>query len=364
MAHGLEAAYLIAGTDRPKVDRAVERLRARFAPEAVELHAAGELAGEDAVASCNALGLFGGGGRLIVVEGVEAWKARRREGGRRLPARAGARDDARARRRRARQGRAAREGVSAAKGELLLWDVPKRALQQLDRASSSASTARAPSPRPAARCSSSSARRCTTSPPRSTSSRPGRPASASAPPTSSAWSRPAPRRRNFALTDAFGARDLVARAPRLGGACSSAAATRARGRSRASPRSSPATSRGCAAAQALEARGVASKDAAARAQAASLLRRRSSTSRRATTPPRSSTRRPSRLAELDHALKGGSHLAPELELERTLIEITAPPAARPGGGANPRAGRTRHGSPSARALRTAVRCDAPELALS
>ena len=33
-----------------------------------------------------------------------------------------------------------------------------------------------------------------------------------------------------------------------------------------------------------------------------------------------------RLAELDHALKGGSRLAGDLELERALIEIT--PAAR------------------------------------
>jgi len=31
-----------------------------------------------------------------------------------------------------------------------------------------------------------------------------------------------------------------------------------------------------------------------------------------------------RLAELDHALKGGSRLSPELELERALIEVTAP----------------------------------------
>ena len=30
-----------------------------------------------------------------------------------------------------------------------------------------------------------------------------------------------------------------------------------------------------------------------------------------------------RLAELDHALKGGSRLANELELERALVEITA-----------------------------------------
>jgi DNA polymerase III delta subunit len=34
-----------------------------------------------------------------------------------------------------------------------------------------------------------------------------------------------------------------------------------------------------------------------------------------------------RLAELDHALKGGSRLANELELERALVEITQPNAA-------------------------------------
>ena len=37
-----------------------------------------------------------------------------------------------------------------------------------------------------------------------------------------------------------------------------------------------------------------------------------------------------RLAALDHALKGGSRLAAELELERALIELTQPaePVAR------------------------------------
>jgi DNA polymerase III delta subunit len=34
-----------------------------------------------------------------------------------------------------------------------------------------------------------------------------------------------------------------------------------------------------------------------------------------------------RLAQLDHALKGGSRLANELELERALVEITQPRAA-------------------------------------
>ena len=75
MADELQPAYLIAGSDRPKVDRAVARLRSRFEPDAVELHDATATSGDDAVAACNALGLFGAGTRLVVVEGVEAWKA-------------------------------------------------------------------------------------------------------------------------------------------------------------------------------------------------------------------------------------------------------------------------------------------------
>jgi len=75
MADELKPAYLIAGTDRPKVDRAVARLRARFEADAVELLDAAETSGDDAVAACNALGLFVTEARLVVVDGVEAWKA-------------------------------------------------------------------------------------------------------------------------------------------------------------------------------------------------------------------------------------------------------------------------------------------------
>jgi DNA polymerase III subunit delta len=54
---------------------ALQRLRGRIGEDAIEqLHAA-EASGEDAVAACNALGLFGGDARLVVVDGVEAWKA-------------------------------------------------------------------------------------------------------------------------------------------------------------------------------------------------------------------------------------------------------------------------------------------------
>ena len=74
MADDLERLYLLTGSDRPKIERALRRLRDRFEAEAVELLAAHETTGADAAAACNAMGLFGGE-RLVVVEGVERWKA-------------------------------------------------------------------------------------------------------------------------------------------------------------------------------------------------------------------------------------------------------------------------------------------------
>jgi DNA polymerase-3 subunit delta len=71
----LKAVYLLAGSDRPKVTRAVDRLRSHFAPEAVERLWASEASGDDTVAACYALGLFAAGGRLVLVEGVDRWKA-------------------------------------------------------------------------------------------------------------------------------------------------------------------------------------------------------------------------------------------------------------------------------------------------
>src|SRR5215207_1633179 len=68
--------YLLTGSDRPKHLRALRRLRARFGPEAVEQLSAEIASGADAVAASNALGLFGvtGGGRLVIVEGVDRWR--------------------------------------------------------------------------------------------------------------------------------------------------------------------------------------------------------------------------------------------------------------------------------------------------
>jgi DNA polymerase III subunit delta len=71
----LEPVYLITGGDRPKIQRALRRLRDRIGDDAVELLSAGDVTGADAVAACNALGLFGGGHRLVVVSDVDRWKA-------------------------------------------------------------------------------------------------------------------------------------------------------------------------------------------------------------------------------------------------------------------------------------------------
>jgi DNA polymerase-3 subunit delta len=73
MADDLRPAYLLTGTDRPKIGRALRRLRTRFGEEAVEVLEAGSISGADAGASLNSLGLFGSG-RLLIVHGVEAWK--------------------------------------------------------------------------------------------------------------------------------------------------------------------------------------------------------------------------------------------------------------------------------------------------
>jgi DNA polymerase-3 subunit delta len=78
----LGPAYLVHGSDRPKVDQALRRLRDRIeaAGGSVERVQAGDGADESTAApagvvlECNAMGLLGGP-RLVLVSGVEAWKA-------------------------------------------------------------------------------------------------------------------------------------------------------------------------------------------------------------------------------------------------------------------------------------------------
>jgi DNA polymerase-3 subunit delta len=69
-APDLKPVYLLTGSDRPKIDTALARLRRHFLPEAVELVTAQDVSGPDAAALCNVGSLFGDA-RLVVIEGVD-----------------------------------------------------------------------------------------------------------------------------------------------------------------------------------------------------------------------------------------------------------------------------------------------------
>jgi len=72
----LQPVYLIVGSDRPKIGRALQRLRERIGEESTEQLSARDSSGEDVVAACNSLGLFAGtAGRLVIVDAVDRWKA-------------------------------------------------------------------------------------------------------------------------------------------------------------------------------------------------------------------------------------------------------------------------------------------------
>jgi len=74
--------YLLTGSDRPKIETALARLRRHFVPEAVDVTSALDTSGEGAVALCNAGSLFGDS-RLVVIEDVDGRRDsdQRRKGG-------------------------------------------------------------------------------------------------------------------------------------------------------------------------------------------------------------------------------------------------------------------------------------------
>lgn len=76
MAAELQPAYIVTGDDRPKVETALERLRRRFDPGAIErfVAAGGGVSGTDVVAACNAGSLLGDA-RLVLVTEVDGRRA-------------------------------------------------------------------------------------------------------------------------------------------------------------------------------------------------------------------------------------------------------------------------------------------------
>ncbi|MFN8223707.1 MAG: DNA polymerase III subunit delta [Gaiellales bacterium] len=66
----LKPVYLITGSDRPKVELALQRLRRHFDDQAIDRYHASACDGETAIQACNAGTLFGGA-RLVIVEEVD-----------------------------------------------------------------------------------------------------------------------------------------------------------------------------------------------------------------------------------------------------------------------------------------------------
>jgi DNA polymerase-3 subunit delta len=319
MAEPLKPAYLMAGSDRPKIDRALERLRGRFTADAVEMHVAAEFSGDDIVSVCNALGLFAGEGRLIVVDGIEAWKAADAK------AVAGYLKDPAPATTLALLGAEVRKDSPIAKavravGEVLTWDVAQRGLPAwvAEQFRIRGGSADPEACRLLIELVGNDLYELATEVDKLAVWANGEQVTEAV-----LESLVAPRAEasNFALTDAWGARDpaAVLRA--------SEALLERTGdpRSRTIPRvvgiltSHVGRIRQC---QALEAEGLSAKEAAARLKQHPFYVQKLYTQARnfSAEELRDVT---VRLADLDHALKGGSRLAPDLELERALAEITA-----------------------------------------
>lgn len=64
---------MIHGTDRPKVKRALAKLRTYFSKDAIESFDASMFPAVDVIASCSMMGLFADK-RLVVVQGADQWK--------------------------------------------------------------------------------------------------------------------------------------------------------------------------------------------------------------------------------------------------------------------------------------------------
>jgi DNA polymerase-3 subunit delta len=318
MAEDLKPAYLIAGSDRPKVDRAVARLRGRFDADAVELLAAADTDGESVVAACNALGLFGAGDRLIVVAGVETWKA----------------DDAKVV---AAYLAAPSPGtvlalvagelkkdaplakVVGSTGEVLIWDAPRRGLERwIAEQFKIRSTAADPDAcRLLLELVGDDLYDLAGEVDKLATWAGDEPVSAAA-----VEALVAPRAGSpaFVLTDAWGARDVAA----VLRASERMLERTGDPRSRTIPRVVGALANHVArlrAVQRLDGEGVESKEAASRLKLHPFYVRKLYAQARnySSDELRGAT---VRLADLDHALKGGSRLANDLELERALVEIT------------------------------------------
>ena len=126
---------------------------------------------------------------------------------------------------------------------------------------------------------------------------------------------------SFTLTDAIGRRDVAARARGDRGVVRARVVASARHRA-AARRRGRAPPRAPAGEQASPRGGLLEPGDRVPPEAAPLLRAEARPTGGRASPRTSSATQSVRLAELDHALKGGSRLPGDLELERALVDVT------------------------------------------
>jgi DNA polymerase III delta subunit len=320
MASELEPVYLISGGDRPKIQRALRRLRDRIGEDGVEVLNAAEAAGEDAVAACNALGLLAAGQRLVIVEAVDRWKAADVKAvGAYLDAPAP--DTVLALVAEELKKDAPLAKVAAKAGSVLIYDVPKRRLPEwvakqfadagVDAGTEACRTLVELVGESPAELANEVAKIATWAQ--------GEPVGVAEVERLAAACAEVP---GYELTDAWGRRDLAAALR----ACETLIERSPDPVSRSVPALAGllvghvARVRAC---QAFAEEGLSARDAAARMKRHPFYVEKLYAQARnySVDELRDAV---VRLAELDHALKGGSRLAPELELERALAAITAP----------------------------------------
>ena len=210
VADELKPVYLLTGSDRPKIDRAapppprpLRRGRGRAALGAARR------SGEDAVAACNAMGLFAAGGRLVLVDEVERWKAADAKAVAEYLAAPAPETVLALVGDELTQGLAAREGAARRRASVLVYEVSKRELpkwvaEQFARHGVEGERRRLPRAGRARRRQPARARERGRQ-----ARRLGRRRARSARTRSSCWSPRARSRRRSSLTDAWGRRDVA-----------------------------------------------------------------------------------------------------------------------------------------------------------
>ena len=322
VANELKPVYLLTGSDRPKIQRALRRLRDRIGENAVELLSADAANGEDAVAACNSMGLLGGGRRLVIVEGVERWKAGDAKAVSAYLA-SPAPDTVLALVASDLKKDSALGKASAKAGDVLAYDVVRRRLPEwvVKQFAERGVSVDAEAARVLVEIVGEDPEELASEVDKIATWAGGDPVGAADVSRLAAGCAEVP---GYELTDAWGRRDLVGAL----GACQTLLERSGDPESRTVPKliallvAHVGRVRDC---QSYAAEGLSAKEAATRLKRHPFYVEKLYAQAR-NYDPDELREAVVRLAELDHAVKGGSRLAVDLELERALIDITRPRA--------------------------------------